>query len=99
MKKKTKVSFTISEHTKILIDKLARDKNLSKSKLIEEIIFDYFDSKKDDLLIEKMNDTIEELHKDFKDLNYKTRLIIDKISDFNIKNLAAKIAEILESGD
>jgi hypothetical protein len=46
MKKKISVSFAVSEHTKILIDKLAHDKNISKSKLIEDVVLDYFDSKK-----------------------------------------------------
>lgn len=93
MKKKIRGSFTISEHTKILIDKLSHDKNISKSELIERIVLDYFDSKKDDLLIEKMNENVEELKQNFKDLNYKTGLILDKIGDFDNKKMVEEFVK------
>ena len=110
MKKKINIGFTISEHVKMIFEKLARDRNLSKSELAEQIILSYFDSKKEQILIEKMDDTIQKINeefqnlhaetvKNFKDCNYKLDLIIDKLGDFELKNLAAKISAILESGD
>ena len=93
MKKKISVSFAVSEHTKILIDKLAHDKNISKSKLIEDVVLDYFDSKKDDLVIEKMNENVEEMKQNFKDLNYKTGLILEKIGDFDEKKMVEQFVK------
>ena len=104
MKKKINIGFTVSEHIKTIFDKLARDRNLSKSELAEQIILSYFDSKKEQILLEKIEETIqksyEELQnlnaetvKNFKDFSYKLDLIIDKLSDFDVKKLAKEFAK------
>lgn len=61
MKKKINVGFTISENVKLNFEKLARDRNLSKSELAEHIILSYFDSKKEQILQEKIEDVIQKL--------------------------------------
>ncbi|MHB1680824.1 MAG: hypothetical protein ACYCTB_10030 [bacterium] len=102
MKKKIVISFSVSEHVKMIFNKLASDKNMSKSELIERIILDYFDSKKDDLLAAAVQDNLENLDlkiskidtvlsKNFKDSDYKIDLILDKISNFNEQKLATNV--------
>ena len=104
MKKKINIGFTISEHVKMIFEKLARDRNLSKSELAEQIILSYFDAKKEEILLEKIDDTIQKLDeefqnlsvetvKNFKDCNYKLDLIIDKLGDFELKKLAKEFAK------
>ncbi|MHB8231953.1 MAG: ribbon-helix-helix protein, CopG family [bacterium] len=96
MNKKIRVDFTISKPTKMVFDKLAADKNMSKSELIERIIIDYFDSKKDDLMIRKIQDDLENLRQDLKDLIYKNEIILNGLSRFNEEKLAVEVIKKMQ---
>ncbi len=96
MNKKVRVDFTISKPTKMVFDKLANDKNMSKSELIERIIIDYFDSKKDDLMIRKIQDDLENLRQDLKDLIYKNEIILNGLSKFDEEKLAVEVIKKMQ---
>ena len=75
MGKKIKVNLTIAEHLKLLLERLAQDKKISKSKLIEQLLIDYFDEKKDGIFLEKIDGSIREI----KQQNKLILSLIDKI--------------------
>lgn len=58
-----RVNFTISEHSKMVLAKLAMDKKISKSELVKNLIIEYFiehfDEKKEMILLENIIDKID----------------------------------------
>lgn len=80
MKKKINIGFTVSESVKMIFDKLAKDKNLSKSELAEQIILSYFDSKKEQILLEKVDEGVEKIDEQLKNLNESSFKNFEKIN-------------------
>ena len=111
MKKKINIGFTVSESVKMIFDKLAKDKNLSKSELAEQIILSYFDSKKEQILLEKVDEVVvkideqlknlnETSFKNFEKINHKLDIILSSFENFSEEKMVKIfIQKFKEMGD
>ena len=97
MNKKIRMDLSFSEHSKLLLEKLAKDKKISKSEFLERLIVDYFDEKKDALVFERIENKIEKLEKKLREndeiIDDKIDAILERVSNFDVEKALKKFIE------
>ena len=93
MRTKIQINVAISERSKLLLDKIARDKKITKSALIEQLIIDYFDEKKDKLALERIENLEKMAIENDNVINSKIDAILEKVSDFDVEKVLRKFIE------
>ena len=100
MNKKFRMDLSFSEHSKLLLEKLAKDKKISKSEFLERLIVDYFDEKKDALVFERIENKIEKLEKKLREndeiIDDKIDAILERVSNFDAEKILKKFIETMK---
>ena len=98
--KKTVLSFRLNEYSKMLLNKLSGDKKITKSALLEQLIYDYFDDKKDALVFERIENKIEKLEKKLREndeiIDDKIDAILERVSNFDAEKILKKFIETMK---
>ena len=93
MRTKIQINVAISERSKLLLDKIARDKKITKSALIEQLIIDYFDEKKDKLALERIENLEKMAIENDSVIDTKIDAILERVSNFDVEKVLKKFIE------